>query len=166
MCSNQQYRGFPLGPSSLAFQIRSLIQTAILLSNHDNEHPTTLELNAAFLELVSQHNGRDIASLLKEWAMFLNSGQWGVTRLVLYDSDMLLNALVDYIKTGLSELIEMYGKNSVSVEQGIEFSRRVEGILRLIQGMRNKARKTLVERDLGRRMTDEEELVWLMESRI
>jgi hypothetical protein len=164
--STEIYRGLPLGPSSLAYSISSLIKTTISLSNHDSHHPTTIELNSAFLELVSQQQAMDIASLLKEWATYFNSSQWGETRLDPYDEGMVLDALVGYIKDGLSELVRMHEQSCISGEQREVFSKSVDRVLRLVQGMRNRASRTLIESRLGRRMTDEEELVWLIEHRI
>lgn len=161
--SNPVTRGVPLGPSSLAYHIGSLIKNTISVSNHDSCHPTTIELNSAFLELVSQQQARHISSLLKEWAMYFNASQWGETRLDPYDEGRVLNALVGYIKEGLDGLVRMYEQSCTSMEQRDSLLGDVNSILRLMHGMRIRANKTLMESRLERGLTDEEELVWLIE---
>lgn len=116
LAANQITRGIPIGPSSLAWKIESLIKNTDSLSDNESYHSTTTELNAAFLEFISQQTALEVASLLREWATFFNRSSWGASGLDPEDLLAVLDTLVNYIKMGLENLLRTQRESCDSEE--------------------------------------------------
>ncbi|CZR65488.1 uncharacterized protein PAC_15388 [Phialocephala subalpina] len=144
LAANKIARGVPLGPTRAT--------------------TTTLELNAAFLELISEEPVVEAKVLLEEWAIYCIGSRWGGSTLNPEDHLVVLSTLVFFFSSGLREIIiiqENLMKDSVD-DKGCNMT--VDQVMRVVPQMRDKMRKTLAEAALGRRLTDEEELVLLMDN--
>ncbi|KAE8446986.1 hypothetical protein EG329_011468 [Mollisiaceae sp. DMI_Dod_QoI] len=165
LATNQIARGLPLGPSSLAWKIGSLFKAIGAVLNQDDYHPTTIELNAAFLELISAQPHTEAKTLLEEWA-FCSNGNHSRRSHPNQDHLAVLEALVSYILSGLYDVSSMNeGSIKNSIEQD-EVSKKSHQVVLMVQRMRNRVQKIVMEAALGRAMTEEEELVMLVERTI
>lgn len=165
IAETQIARGVPLGPSSLGWKIDLLIKKTTLFSSHDGYYSSTIILNAAFLELVSQQMSTEEIALLETWASHFITTRYGACDLNPGDHLAVLNALVDFIELGLKDL-QRLGEENERFEQVEAFSRDRHGILLLVHEMRITTWRTLTVAALGRPLTDEEELVLLMSQAI
>lgn len=162
LAANKVAKGVPLGPTSLAWKIGSLIKSTKAGPDQAGYHPTTIELNAAFLELVSEEPVGEAKVLLEEWAICCIGSHWGGSDLNAQDHLSILSVLVLFVSSGVQEIICILDQSTHSSEHYDGGLANCEPVLRIVQRMRDKVRKTLAEAEIGRSLTDEEELVLLI----
>lgn len=165
--ANKTIRGVSRGPSSLAWKIGSLIKSTRLHprpENHKTYHPTTIELNAAFLEMISEEPPNEAKALLEEWAIYCIGSYWGGSTLDPQGHLAVLTALFFFVSSGVQEIIQIQEDSIKDQGNGSGGLPNGEQVLRAVQKMRDNTRQALAEATLGRRLTDEGEIVFLMDN--
>lgn len=132
--------------------------------DHEGYHPTTLGSNAAFLELISEVAPAEAKVLLEEWAIYCIGSHWGGSALNPLNYHAVLTALVFFISSKFQVIMKMQEESIRGFGDATSHLMNSEQVLRKVHQIRNKIHQTLVKAVLGRKLTDEEGLILLMDN--